>query len=121
MNRLFLIDAYAMIYRAYYAFMKMDRRTSSGLSTGVIYGFLNTVNEILEKENPTHIGVVFDPSGKTFRHEAYAEYKAQREQTPEDIRRGLPYIKKLLDGLRIRRMEVAGYEADDVIGTLAYQ
>lgn len=121
MNRLFLIDAYAMIYRAYYAFMKVERRTSSGLNTGVIYGFLNTLNEILDKENPTHIGVVFDPSGKTFRHEAYEQYKAQREQTPEDIRRGLPYIKRLLDSFRIVRLEVQGYEADDVIGTLAYR
>ncbi len=121
MNRLFLIDAYAMIYRAYYAFMKLERRTSTGLNTGVIYGFLNTLNEILDKESPTHIGVVFDPSGKSFRHEAYEQYKAQREQTPEDIRRGLPYIKRLLDAFRIVSLEVQGYEADDVIGTLAYR
>ncbi len=121
MNRLFLLDAYALIYRAYYAFIKAPRINSKGLNTSAIFGFVNTLEEVLNKEKPTHIGVAFDPSGPTFRHEAYPEYKAQREETPEGIRAAVPYIKRILHAYNIPILEVAGYEADDVIGTLATQ
>jgi DNA polymerase I len=119
MDKLFLLDAYALIYRAYYAFIKNPRINSKGLNTSAIMGFVNTLNEVLKKENPTHIGVAFDPKGPTFRHEAYAEYKAQREETPEDIRKAVPIIKEILRAYKIPILEVEGYEADDVIGTLA--
>ncbi len=121
MHKLFLLDAYALIYRAYYAFIKNPRINSRGLNTSAILGFVNTLEEVLRKEQPTHIGVAFDPSGPTFRHEAYPEYKAQREATPEAIRTAVPYIKRLLEAYRIPVLEVPGYEADDVIGTLAAQ
>ncbi len=121
MNRLFLLDAYALIYRAYYAFIKSPRINSKGLNTSAIFGFVNTLEDVLNKEKPTHIGVAFDPSGPTFRHEAYPEYKAQREETPEGIRAAVPYIKRILHAYNIPILEVAGYEADDVIGTLATQ
>ena len=119
MNKLFLFDAYALIYRAYYAFIKNPRRNSKGLNTSAIMGFINTLNEVQTKEKPTHIGVAFDPSGPTFRHIEYPEYKAQREACPEDIKAAVPIIKELLDAYHIPVLEVAGYEADDVIGTIA--
>lgn len=121
MDKLFLLDAYALIYRSYYAFIKNPRINSKGLNTSAIMGFCNTLNEILEKEKPTHIGVAFDPHGPTFRNEAFPEYKAQREETPEDIRISVPIIKDILRAYRIPILEVDGYEADDVIGTLATQ
>ena len=121
MEKLFLLDAYALIFRAYYAFIKNPRINSKGLNTSAIMGFVNTLEEVLGKEHPTHIGVAFDPSGTTFRHEAYPEYKAQREETPEAIRVAVPYIKKILAAYRIPILEVPGFEADDVIGTLATQ
>ena len=119
--KLFLLDAYALIYRAYYGFIKNPRINSKGENVSAIYGFINTLEEVLTKEQPTHIGVAFDPHGGTFRHEAYPPYKAQREETPEGIRFGVPIIKELLQAYRIPVLEVAGYEADDVIGTLASQ
>lgn len=121
MQKLFLLDAYALIYRAYYAFIKNPRINSKGLNTSAIMGFVNTLEEVLTKEQPTHLGVAFDPSGPTFRHEAYPEYKAQREETPEAIRTAVPYIKKILAAYRIPLLEVPGFEADDIIGTLASQ
>ena len=119
MNKLFLFDAYALIYRAYYAFIKNPRRNSKGLNTSAIMGFINTLNEVQTKEKPTHIGVAFDPSGPTFRHIEYPEYKAQREACPEDIKAAVPIIKEVLYAYHIPVLEVAGYEADDVIGTIA--
>ena len=121
MNRLFLLDAYALIYRAYYAFIKNPRINSKGLNTSAILGFVNTLEEVLNKEQPTHIGIAFDPSGPTFRHEAYPEYKAQREETPEGIRTAVPIIKDIIRAYRIPILEMPGFEADDVIGTLATQ
>ena len=119
MEKLFLLDAYALIYRSYYAFIKNPRINSKGLNTSAIMGFCNTLNEVLEKEKPTHIGVAFDPHGPTFRNEAFPEYKAQREETPEDIRASVPIIKDILKAYHIPILQVDGYEADDVIGTLA--
>jgi len=119
MQELFLLDAYALIYRSYYAFIKNPRINSKGLNTSAIMGFLNTLNEVLTKEKPTHIGVAFDPHGPTFRSEAFPAYKAQREETPEDIRKAVPIIKDLLKAYRIPILQVDGFEADDVIGTLA--
>ena len=119
MEKLFLLDAYALIYRSYYAFIKNPRINSKGLNTSAIMGFLNTLNEVLTKEQPTHIGVAFDPHGPTFRNIEFPEYKAQREQTPEDIRKAIPIIKDLLNAYRIPILQVDGFEADDVIGTLA--
>ena len=121
MDKLFLIDAYALIYRSYYAFIKNPRINSKGQNTSAIIGFLNTLHEVLTKENPTHLGVAFDPDGPTFRHEAYEAYKAQREACPEDIKASVPIIKRLLHAYHIPILEVSGYEADDVIGTLATQ
>lgn len=120
MDKLFLLDAYALIYRSYYAFMKNPRINSKGLNTSCIMGFCNTLNEILTKEKPTHIGVAFD-HGKTFRHEAFPAYKAQREETPEDIKLSVPIIKNILEAYHIPILQVDGFEADDVIGTLAIQ
>ena len=120
MKKLFLLDAYALIYRAYYALIRAPRVTTGGLNTSAIYGFCNTLDEVLRKENPDYIGVCFDPrGGHTFRHEAYPEYKAQRDKQPEDITLSIPYIKRILDAYHIPAIEVEGYEADDVIGTLA--
>lgn len=121
MDKLFLLDAYALIFRAYYAFIKNPRINSKGENTSAILGFVNTLEEVLAKEQPTHIGVAFDPAGGTFRHEAYPEYKAQREATPESIRFAVPHIKEILAAYHIPVLEVAGFEADDVIGTLASQ
>ncbi len=119
MEKLFLLDAYALIYRSYYAFIKNPRINSKGLNTSAIMGFLNTLQEVLTKEQPTHLGVAFDPHGPTFRSEAYPAYKAQREATPEDIKQSVPIIKDLLKAWNIPILEVEGFEADDVIGTLA--
>ena len=119
MEKLFLLDAYALIYRSYYAFIKNPRINSKGLNTSAIVGFVNTLQEVLTKEQPTYLGVAFDPHGPTFRSEAYPEYKAQREATPEDIRKAVPIIKDLLKAWNIPILQVDGYEADDVIGTLA--
>ena len=120
MDKLFLLDAYALIYRSYYAFIKNPRINSKGLNTSAILGFLNTLNEVLTKEKPTHIGVAFD-HGKTFRNEAFPAYKAQREETPEDIKMSVPIIKQLLEAYHIPILQADGFEADDVIGTLATQ
>ena len=119
MDKLFLLDAYALIYRAYYALIKNPRINSKGFNTSAVLGFVNTLEDVLKKENPTHIGIAFDPSGPTFRHEAYEQYKAQREETPEVIRQSVPIIKDVIRAYRIPILEIAGYEADDVIGTLA--
>ena len=119
MEKLFLLDAYALIYRSYYAFIKNPRINSKGLNTSAIVGFLNTLQEVLTKEQPTHLGVAFDPHGPTFRSDAYPAYKAQREATPEDIKQSVPIIKDLLRAWNIPILQVDGYEADDVIGTLA--
>ena len=119
MEKLFLLDAYALIYRAYYALIKNPRINSKGFNTSAVLGFVNTLEDVLKKENPTHIGVAFDPSGPTFRHEAYEQYKAQREETPEVIRLSVPIIKDIIRAYRIPILEVSGFEADDVIGTLA--
>ena len=119
MDKIFLLDAYALIYRSYYAFIKNPRMNSKGQNTSAIMGFLNTLNEVLTKEHPTHIGVAFDPHGPTFRNEAFPAYKAQREETPEDIRKAISIIKELLKAYRIPVLQVDGFEADDVIGTLA--
>ena len=118
---LLLIDAYAMIYRAYYAFIRAPRMNSRGENTSAIFGFVVTLDDLLRKVQPTHVGVAFDPHGPTFRHEAYEQYKAQREGTPEDIRRAVPVIKQLLEAMNIPVLEVPGFEADDVIGTLSKQ
>ena len=120
MKKLFLLDAYALIYRAYYALMRSPRFTTGGLNTSAIFGFCNTLDEVLRKENPGYMAVCFDPrGGHTFRHEVYPEYKAQRDKQPEDITLAIPYIKRILEAYRIPVIEAEGYEADDVIGTLA--
>ncbi len=121
MDKLFLLDAYALIYRAYYAFIKNPRFNSKGLNTSAILGFCNTLHEILTKENPTYIGVAFDPHGPTFRSDAFPEYKAQRQKTPEDITLAVPIIQQILQAMHIPVLIHDGYEADDVIGTLAQQ
>ena len=118
MAKLFLIDAYALIYRSYYAFIKSPRINSKGMNTSAVMGFCNTLNEVITKEKPTHIGVAFD-HGKTFRHDAFPEYKAQREETPEDIKLSVPLIKQVLEAMRIPILQVDGFEADDIIGTIA--
>ncbi len=121
-KRLFLLDAYALIYRAYYALIRSPRFTGAGFNTSAVFGFCNTLDELLRKENPSHIAVCFDPPhGHTFRHDEYAEYKAQRDKQPEDITASIPYIKRILEAYRIPVIEVDGYEADDVIGTLAFR
>ena len=120
MDKLFLIDAYALIYRSYYAFIKAPRMNSKGMNTSTIMGFCNTLNEVLTKEKPTHLAVAFD-HGKTFRHEAFPAYKAQREETPEDIRLAVPIIKDILSAYHIPILQVDGFEADDIIGTIAHK
>lgn len=120
-QRLFLLDAYALIYRSYYAFIKNPRVNSKGLNTSAVFGFVNTLEEVLKKESPTHIAVAFDPPGPTFRHTEYEAYKAQREATPEDIKASVPIIKSIIEAYNIPILEVAGFEADDVIGTVAKQ
>lgn len=121
MEKLFLLDAYALIYRAYYALIKSPRINSKGLNTSAILGFVNTLEDLLKRQDPTHIGIAFDPSGPTFRHKAYEQYKAQREETPEAIRQSVPIIKDIIRAYHIPILEVEGFEADDVIGTLATQ
>jgi len=116
-----LLDAYALIYRSYFAFIKNPRVNSKGLNTSAIFGFTTTLEQILNNEQPSHIGVAFDPRGGTFRNQLYSEYKANREETPEDIRLSVPYIKQILEAFNIPVLEVAGYEADDVIGTLSHK
>ena len=119
--KLFLIDAYALIYRSYYAFLKNPRINSKGINTSAIFGLINSLEDVLKREQPTHIAIGFDPSGPTFRHEAYTDYKAQREETPEVIRQSVPIIKQIIQAYRIPLLEVTGFEADDVIGTIARQ
>jgi len=118
-KKLFLLDAYALIFRAYYAFIKNPRVTSKGLNTSAIFGFLLALEEVLQKRKPTHIAVVFDTPAPTFRHEMFKEYKAHRDETPEDIKKAVPYIKRLIEAYKIPVIEYPGFEADDVIGTLA--
>ena len=119
-KRLFLLDAYALIYRAYYALIRSPRFTGAGFNTSAVFGFCNTLDDLLRKENPSHIAVCFDPpGGSTFRHEEYPDYKAQRDKQPEDITASVPYIKRILEAYRIPVIEIPGFEADDVIGTLA--
>lgn len=120
-KKLFLLDAYALIYRAHFAFSKSPRISSKGVNTGVMFGFMNTLLEVLQKQKPTHIAVVFDTSAPTFRHEQFAEYKAHREETPEDIKVGIPVVKDIVRAFNIPVLELDGYEADDIIGTLAKQ
>lgn len=119
MEKLFLLDAYALIYRAYYAFIKNPRINSKGINTSAVLGFVNTLEQVMRDEHPTHIGIAFDPAGPTFRHEAYPEYKAQREETPEAIKYAVPIIKDIIKAYHIPILEVKGFEADDVIGTLS--
>ncbi|MCD7913999.1 MAG: DNA polymerase I [Tannerellaceae bacterium] len=119
--KLFLIDAYALIYRSFYAFIKNPRINSKGMNTSAIFGFVNSLEDVLKRENPSHIAVGFDPSGPTFRHEAFEEYKAQREETPEAIRQAVPYIKEIIKAYNIPILEIPFYEADDVIGTISKQ
>ena len=119
--KLFLIDAYALIYRSYYAFIKNPRINSKGVNTSAIFGFINSLEDVLKRENPTHIAVAFDPKGPTFRHEAFEQYKAQREKTPEVIRQSVPIIKEIIEAYNIPILEVPRYEADDVIGTVSKQ
>ena len=121
MKTLLLIDAYAMIYRAYYAFIRAPRMNSRGENTSAIFGFVVTFEDLIKRLKPTHIAVAFDPAGPTFRHEAFEQYKAQRQETPEDIRWAVPRIKQILQAMNIPVLEVAGYEADDVIGTVAHK
>lgn len=121
MKKLILLDAYALIFRAYYALIRAPRINSKGMNTSAIFGFVNSLEEVLRKEAPDYIGVAFDPQGPTFRHIAYPLYKAQREETPEAIRTAVPYIKQILEAYRIPVLQVEGFEADDVIGTLAWK
>ena len=118
-KRLFLLDAYALIYRAYYAFIRNPRINSKGMNTSAIFGFVNSLLDILNNENPTHIAVAFDLPGPTFRHEMFPEYKANREATPEDISNAVPYIKQIVEAFNIPIVEESGFEADDMVGTLA--
>lgn len=118
-NKIFFLDAYALIFRAYYAFIKNPRINSKKINTSAVFGFVNTLEDVLKREQPTHVAVAFDPSGPNFRHEMFPEYKANREATPEDIKVAVPYIKQILEAYRIPIIQIAGYEADDVIGTLA--
>ncbi len=118
-KKLFLLDAYALIYRAHFAFTKNPRINSKGRNTSVPFGFTNTLLEVLQKQKPTHIAVCFDTAAPTFRDEIFEEYKATRQETPEDIRYGIPIVKEIIEGFNIPILEMDGYEADDVIGTLA--
>ena len=118
-KKLFLLDAYALIFRAYYAFIKNPRINSKGLNTSAMFGFTNVLLDILKNEKPSHLAVVFDPHEDTFRVEAYADYKANRDETPEDIKLALPYILRILESMNIATYQINKFEADDVIGTLA--
>lgn len=119
--KLLLIDAYALIYRSYYALIRSPRINSKGFNTSAIFGFVNILEDVLKKENPSHVAVAFDPKGPTFRHEAFEQYKAQREETPEVIRQSVPIIRDIIEAYNIPILEVPGYEADDVIGTISKQ
>ena len=119
MNRLFLLDAYALIYRSYFAFINAPRVNSKGLNTSTMLGFVNTLDQLLRIEKPTHIAIAFDLKGPTFRHDMFAAYKANSEEMPEDIRKSIPYIREIIKGYHIPILEKEGFEADDVIGTLA--
>ena len=118
-KKLFLVDAYALIFRAYYAFIKNPRINSKGMNTSAVFGFTNALMEVIRSEKPTHVAVVFDPPGPTIRVEQYEEYKANRDETPEDIKLSVPWIVKVLEGLRIPVLQAPGYEADDLYGCLA--
>ena len=118
-KRLFLVDAYALIFRAYYAFMRNPMYNAEGFNTSCVFGFVNALEEVLAKERPTHIAVAFDPSGPNFRHKLFPKYKANRDETPEDIKKSVPYIKDILRAYGIPILQVDGFEADDVIGTIA--
>jgi len=118
-KKLFLLDAYALIFRSYYAFIKNPRVTSKGLNTSAVFGFLLTLDEVLQKQKPSHIAVVFDTPAPTFRHKMFSAYKATRDETPEDIKTAVPYIKRLIEAYNIPVIEYPGFEADDIIGTLA--
>ncbi|MBN1986693.1 MAG: DNA polymerase I, partial [Prolixibacteraceae bacterium] len=118
-KKLFLLDAYALIYRSYFAFIRNPRFNSKGVNTSAMYGFTNTLIQLLEAENPSYIGVVFDVSAPTFRHKMFPEYKANREEMPEDLRKSIPYIRNIIEAFNIPIIEKEGFEADDVIGTLA--
>src|SRR6478735_9278202 len=118
-KKLFLIDAMALIYRAHFAFSKNPRITSTGINTSAVFGFTNSIMEVLTKEKPTHFAIAFDTAEPTFRHEAYTEYKANRQEQPEDITVAIPYVKKMMKGMRIPVLELPGYEADDIVGTVA--
>jgi len=120
-KKLFLIDAYAIIFRAYYAFIRTPRINSKGLNTSAMFGFTNALLDVLKNEKPTHIAVVFDPPGGSFRVTDYPEYKANRDETPEDIKLSVPFIKELIAGFTIPIIEIPNYEADDVIGAIAKQ
>ena len=119
-KKLLLLDAYALIFRAFYAMIRNPRVTSTGIDTSAVFGFVNMLQDLLKREQPSHIAVCFDPGGKTFRHEAYQQYKANRDQTPEGILTAVPYIKRILEAYRIPVIVVDGYEADDVVGTMAH-
>ena len=118
-QKLFLLDAFALIYRSYFAFIRNPRFNSKGVNTSAMLGVTNTIVQVLEKENPDYIGVVFDVSAPTFRHEMFPEYKAHRDEMPEDLRKSIPYIRKIIEAFNIPIIEKPGFEADDVIGTLA--
>ncbi|HON53819.1 MAG TPA: 5'-3' exonuclease H3TH domain-containing protein, partial [Bacteroidales bacterium] len=120
-NKLFLIDGHAMLYRSYFAFIKNPRINSKGVNTSGIFGFVNTLFDVIQTQKPTHIGVVFDPKGDTFRHTMYKLYKANRQETPEDLRASIPHVMEIIQGMNIPVIQIEGYEADDVIGTLAKQ
>jgi len=120
-NKLFLLDAFALLYRAHFAFIRNPRMTSKGMNTSAMFGFCNTLLEIVNKEDPTHLAVVFDTKAPTFRHIAYEPYKAQREAMPEDLSKAIPYAFKLLEILNIPALSMDGYEADDIIGTISAQ
>jgi len=118
-QKLFLIDAYALIYRSYFAFIRNPRFNSRGVNTSAALGFANTLVQLLETEKPEHVGVVFDMAKPTFRHEMFPAYKATRQEMPEDLRKSVPYIRKMIEAFRIPIIEKEGFEADDIIGTLA--
>ena len=118
-KKLFLLDAFALVYRAYFAFSTNHRVNSKGLNTSAMFGFTNTLLDVLKKEKPTHIAVVFDTSAPTHRHDAFEQYKAHREEMPEDLRKSIPYIKEIIRCFNIPVIELDGYEADDIIGTFS--
>ncbi|MDZ7650936.1 MAG: hypothetical protein U5K54_29490 [Cytophagales bacterium] len=118
-KKLFLLDAYALIYRAHFAFTKNPRINSKGHNTSVPFGFTNTLLEVIQKQKPTHIAVAFDTAAPTFRDEIFEAYKANRQESPEDIRAGIPIVKEIIRGFNIPILELDGYEADDIIGTIA--